>query len=250
MSTLSGQKIKDKFGNLLQVEGGVTSSTKNVEDGTGDATALKLSTTEVEINGTQSFTAAPTTDNSEATGLFINGSNEVVKRELAATAFTTDVAPYPESVVGYVDTPITLSGTAQTITFAAADNSTENSSYHFGQAPADFGFNPAAGTIENRSVEPFPIRVSITAALEVTSNNTVIQYTLQRATGAGAFSTVKTVTRDKAATGVNRADSFWGVFILQPTQKIRVQALVSAGSAAIVAGTELEVFREEAGNII
>ena len=250
MSTLSGQKIKDKFGNLLHVEGGVTSSTKNVEDGTGDATALKLSTTEVEINGTQSFTAAPATDNSEATGLFINGSNEVVKRELAATAFTTDVAPYPESVIGYVDTPLTLSGTAQTITFAPADNSSEGTSYHLGQAPADFGFDAATGTIENRSAEPFPIRVSITAALEVTSNNTVIQYTLQRATGAGAFSTVKTVIRDKATLGADRADSFWGVFILQPTQKIRVQALVSAGGATIVPGTELEVFREEVGNII
>ena len=40
MSTLSGTKIKDKFGNLLHVEGGLTSSTKNVEDGTGDASAL------------------------------------------------------------------------------------------------------------------------------------------------------------------------------------------------------------------
>jgi hypothetical protein len=250
MSTLSGQKIKDKFGNLLQVEGGVTSSTKNVEDGTGDATALKLSTTEVEINGTQSFTAAPTTDNSEATGLFINGSNEVVKRELAATAFTTDVAPYPESVVGYVATPLTLSDTAQTITFADPDNSTENSSYHFGQAPADFRFDPAAGTIENISAEPFPIRVSITSALEVNSNNTVIQYTLQRATGAGAFSNVKRVIREKANIGASRADSFWGIFILQPTQKIRVQVFVSAGSADILAGTELEVFKKEAGNII
>jgi hypothetical protein len=250
MSTLAGQKIKDKYGNLLQVEGGVTTTTKTVEDGTGNTTALKLSSTEVEIAGTQSYTSAPTTDNSETTGLFINASNEVVKRELTATAFTTDVAPYPESVIGYVDIPLTLSGTAQTITFAAADNSSENSSYHFGQAPADFGFTPATGIIENRSTEPFPIRVSITTALEVTSNNTVIQYTLQRATGAGAFSTVKTVTRDKAAIGVNRADSFWGVFILQPTQKIRVQVLVSSGGAAIVAGTELEVFKEEVGNII
>ncbi len=45
MATLSGTKIKDKFGNLLQVDGGITSTTKDVEDGTGDASALKLSTT-------------------------------------------------------------------------------------------------------------------------------------------------------------------------------------------------------------
>ena len=248
MSTLAGQKIKDKYGNLLQVESGVTTTTKTVEDGTGNTTALKLSSTEVEIAGTQSYTSAPTTDNSETTGLFINASNEVVKRELTATAFTTDVAPYPESVIGYVDTPIVLAGTGQTIAFNPADNSTENSSYHFGQAPADFSFNPAAGTFENRTGAAFPVRVSITAVLEVT--NAVIQYELQRATGAGAFATIKTVVRDKSASGTNRADSFWGVFILQPTEKIRIQALVSSGGASILQGTEVEVFREEAGNII
>jgi hypothetical protein len=250
MATLSGNKIKDTYTSLLKLDSnGATTTIKAVEDGAGTDTALSLSTDTVQVDKLK-FTTAPNTAASELTGLFIDGNNEVVKRELAATAFTTDVAPFPESVVCYVDTPLTLSGTAQTITFAPADNNTENSSYHFGQAPADFGFDPVAGTIENRSIEPFPIRVSITAIVEVASNNTVIQYTLQRATGAGAFSTVKTVIIEKASPGANRAHSFWGIFILQPTQKIRVQALVSAGGAAISAGTELEVFREEAGNIL
>ena len=82
MATLSGEKIKDKFGNLLHVEGGLSSTTKDVEDGTGDASALKLSSDTVEINGALNFTAAPTTDNAESTALLINGSDNVVKREL------------------------------------------------------------------------------------------------------------------------------------------------------------------------
>ena len=58
MSTLAGQKVKDKYGNLLQVEGGVTTTLKNVEDGTGDVTALKLSTTAVGV-GSLTFNSAP-----------------------------------------------------------------------------------------------------------------------------------------------------------------------------------------------
>ena len=249
MSTLSGQKVKDKFGNLLHVEGGLTSSTKNVEDGTGDASALKLSTTEVEINGTQSFTSAPATDNSEATALFINSSNEVVKRELASTAFTEDVAPFPESVIGYVASPLDLNTGPKVLVFAAPDNTTENSSYHFGKAPADFLFNHTAGSIENRSDVAFPVRVSITAALTANAPSSV-RYDLQRSTGGGAFSTVKTVIRDKGSAGTNQADSFWGVFILQPTQAIQVLVTQVSGDLIVEAGTELEVFKEEPGNII
>ena len=82
MSTLSGTKIKDKFGNLLHIEGGVDSSTlRNIEDGTGDVTALKVSTTKA------GFSTAPATDDNEGTALLLNTSNEIVKRELGADAF-------------------------------------------------------------------------------------------------------------------------------------------------------------------
>ena len=83
MASLSGQKIKDKFGNLLQIDGGSDSSSlRTIEDGAGNVTALKVSKSKA------GFSTAPDTDDNEGTALLINGSNEIVKRELGADAFT------------------------------------------------------------------------------------------------------------------------------------------------------------------
>ena len=248
MATLSGNKIKDTYTSLLKLDSnGATTTIKAVEDGAGTDTALSLSTDTVQVDKLK-FTASPDTAASELTGLFINGNNEVVKRELTTTAFATNVAPLQEVVVGVTEADIILNGTFQTIAYAAADNVTENTSYHFGNAPADFSFAPASGTIENRSGVAFPVRISITSTINVASNNSEITYKLQRNTGGGAFSDVKTVTRYKSITGV-QADSFWGMFILEPTQSIRIQ-ISTNGIATVVAGTELEVRKENIGNIL
>ena len=86
MATLSGQKVKDKFGNLLQVDEGLTSSNKAVEDGSGVDSALKLGTGEVEVNGTLKFSSAPSEDTSELTQLMLNSSNVVVRQEKSANS--------------------------------------------------------------------------------------------------------------------------------------------------------------------
>jgi hypothetical protein len=246
MATLSGNKIKDTYTSLLKLDSnGATTTIKAVEDGAGTDTALSLSTVQVDK---LKFTSAPNTDNAELTALFVDGNNEVVKREVTSTAFATNVAPLQEVVVGVTEADIILSGTFQTISYTAADNVTENTSYHFGNAPADFLFAPVSGTIENRSEVAFPVRISITSTINVASNNSQIIYKLQRNTGGGAFSDVKTVTRYKSITGV-QADSFWGMFILEPTQSIRIQ-MSTNGTATVVAGTELEVRKENVGNIL
>lgn len=248
MATLSGNKIKDTYTSLLKLDSnGATTTIKAVEDGSGTDTALSLSTDTVQVDKLK-FTAAPDTAASELTGLFIDGNNEVVKRELTTTAFATNVAPLQEVVVGVTEADIILGGTFQTVAYAAADNDTENTSYHFGNSPADFTFNPANGTIENRSSAAFPIRVSITSTVNVGSPNSEITYKLQRNTGGGAFADVKTITRYKSIAGV-QADSFWGMFILGPTQSIRIQMSVN-GTATVLAGTELEVRKENVGNIL
>ena len=90
--------------------------------------------------------------------------------------------------------------------------------------------------------------MSITSTINVGSPNSEITYKLQRNTGGGGFSDVKTVTRYKSITGV-QADSFWGMFILEPTQSIRIQTSTS-GTATVLAGTELEVRKENIGNIL
>ena len=92
MATLSGNKVKDTYTSLLKLESnGVTSTLKTVEDGGGTDSALKLSTTTVEVDGTLSFTTAPSTDSSELTALLIDSSNNVVKRELTSGAFGAGV---------------------------------------------------------------------------------------------------------------------------------------------------------------
>ena len=248
MATLSGNKIKDTYTSLLKLDSnGVTTTIKTVEDGAGSATALGVSTTEVQVSKL-SFGSAPTTNNNELTALFVDGNNDVVKRELSSTAFSTNVAPLQEVTVGVTESDIILNGSFQTLGFSAADNTTENTSYHFGNSPADFIFTPANGTTENRNGEAFPVRVSITATLQVGSPNSEVSYKLQRNTGGGAWADIKTVTRYKSNVGT-QVDSFWGMFILEPTQSIRVQ-MSTNGTVTTLAGSELEVRKENVGNIL
>tara|TARA_R100001510_G_C7631428_1_gene190210 strand:- start:334 stop:1398 length:1065 start_codon:yes stop_codon:yes gene_type:complete len=89
MATLSGTKVKDKFGNLLQVNGGVDGTLSTVEDGNGNTSALKLSSTEVQLPSTGTkFTGTPSGSASELTMLMVNSSNQVITRELDSTLST------------------------------------------------------------------------------------------------------------------------------------------------------------------
>ena len=125
MATLAGQKVKDAYSSLLKLESGAaTSTTKIIEDGAGNDTALKLSTTKVEVNGQLAFTSSPSTGSTETSALFLDASNNIVKRTLGAGAFTagdalTATAPIDiTSDVVSLDAPTTLSqitsGTAAT----------------------------------------------------------------------------------------------------------------------------------------
>jgi len=127
MGTLSGQRVKDAFGSILKLESGTaTSSTKIIEDGAGNDTALKLSTVKVEVNGTLAFTSAPSTGSTEVEALFLDASNNVIKRNLGTAAFTsgaslTPVAPLAiGSNIISISAPTTLAQLTQA-TVAIAD---------------------------------------------------------------------------------------------------------------------------------
>ena len=127
MGTLSGQRIKDAYTSLLKLESGTaTSTTKVIEDGAGNDTALKLSTTKVEVNGTLGFSSAPTTGSTEVAALFLDASNNIIKRNLGTAAFTsgsslTPVAPLNiASNVISINAPTTLSQLTSA-TLATAD---------------------------------------------------------------------------------------------------------------------------------
>ena len=116
MATLAGQKVKDAYPSILKLESGTaTSTTKVIEDGAGNDTALKLSTVAVEIDGTLIFGTSPTTGSTETSALFLDASGNVVKRTLGSAAFTsgaviTATAPidFTSDVIS-LDAPTTLS---------------------------------------------------------------------------------------------------------------------------------------------
>lgn len=89
MATLSGQKVKDAFASLLKLSTNTATSTlKNVESGDGVTTALQIGTTKVGVNGVLEFPTVPSTGSTETDALFLNASNQVVKRTLNAAAFS------------------------------------------------------------------------------------------------------------------------------------------------------------------
>jgi hypothetical protein len=234
MSTLSGTKIKDKFGNLLHVEGGLTSSTKNVEDGTGDASALKLSLTAVEINGTQSFTAPPTTDNAELTSLLINSSNQVVKRELTSNAFSTDpITPSRVIARQELDRSLAAGGAASQMGFAPIDAVNPNGSYQVGSTNP-IQFNASNITVNNAGL--YRIDISFQFNAIAVSNTNVTTTVLVNGTA------IATALRSKSSTGLSMV-SFYYAKYLAAGDIITVTNLSSSGNVVLKAGSAVEVLK-------
>lgn len=126
MASLSGSKIKDTFNLILKTATTALSGTKqSVQDGDGNNSALKLSTSDVEVAGALSIVPQPATSSTELTALLIATSGTVVTRELDTTAFgsASITANSPLSATGNtigVDDPINLSQLTST-TAANAD---------------------------------------------------------------------------------------------------------------------------------
>lgn len=198
MSTLAGQKVKDKYGNLLQVEGGVTTTLKNVEDGTGDVTALKLSTTAVGV-GSLTFNSTPSTDDSELTALFVDGSNNVVKRELNASAFSAATFANPMWVLR-PNASYTLTDSAATPTQAAVSNSSNASSHEVNDSTNHFqtsSTTTGAVTVQKAGL----VKIDVNFILEVTSSNTDIIIDVTEKPSGGSAAIIQSITRGHANTG-------------------------------------------------
>lgn len=88
MATLTGSKPKDTYQSLLKLSSGQASTTiKNVEDGVGNATALSVGTTAVEVTSLL-ITNTPTISSTETTVLVYDDTDNTVKvRELGSSSF-------------------------------------------------------------------------------------------------------------------------------------------------------------------
>lgn len=333
MATLAGQQIKNKYGNLLHVEGGLTVSPKKVEDGQGNLSGLSVLAGGVGVENL-TFTTQPTTATGETSAVFVTSTGDVVKQTLATSAFDapniiagTGISvsgTYPnitiDSTSSYTagagilinsgviqngiifEEPVSgdwssirtdskiyfaagdgvdidVNGASGTITwsstgvfeetfvattagaatlgagsqavlsYSAANNTTDNTSFHFGVSPAKLSLDATAGEyIENVSGSAFPVMIDITATLEVSSPNSDITYTLQKWNGT-AWTNVKSIIRYKASTG-NQVDSFWGMFMLGASERIRINVYSSTGNISVSAYTQVRFVVKETGNII
>lgn len=204
MATLSGNKVKDTYESLLKLESnGVTSTLKTVEDGAGVDSALKLATDKVEV-AALSFTTAPTTDGSELTALLVDGSNNVVKRELDSSAFSASSAQTFANPM-FILRPngsYSLTTTPTTPTQAGVNNNS-NSSSHLLNDSSNAHLQTSSTTTGAVTIEAAGlVRIDVNFMFEVSAvSNTNVTINVKEKPSGGSAATIQSVTRSKAATG-------------------------------------------------
>ena len=232
MATLSGTKIKDKFGNLLHVEGGITSTTKTVEDGTGNASALKLSEDTVEIDGDLNFTAAPSTASAEETALLIDDSNNVVKRELGTAAFKDE---FPRIIARATGSQTVTTGTTQAVKFNGIDNATSTASF-IQDDESNYSFTGTGNT--NIVCSRAGIyRIGVSLYLTEVGNGIATVFLSKNGTAE------LSPQRSKSSTTPDSVVSFFWSLSLAQNDYISLSLRMDSASATIAAGSCLEVHR-------
>jgi len=232
MATLSGQKIKEKFGNLLQVEGGINSTAKTVEDGLARESALKLSENTVEIDGDLNFTAAPSTDNTESTALLIDSSDNVVKRELGTAAFKDE---FPRIIARATGGQTVASGNTEDVKFNGIDNATPTASF----IQDDGGNYSFTGTGNTTVVcgSAGIYRIGVSLYLTSIGNSAVATVSLLK-NGSPLLSP----QRSKGSVSKSVTSYFW-TESLSANDQIKITLNMATAAATIAAGSCLEVHR-------
>ena len=230
MGSLATSKIKDKFGNLLHVEGGLTSSTIAVEDGDGTDSALKLSTSTVEVNGTLNFTSTPSTGSSDNKALLINSSDNVVTRDLGTSAFQPDFG----RLIGRPASNLTLTTSHADVTFASIDNTGASNSYQFGTT-GDYNTG-TNGITEIVSAGVYRISVSLEVVCASGSNQVEVKIDV----GGSALCT----HLSEDINGRTSMVSFFYTKRLAASDQVKVTAKKTQDIATtITAGSSIEILR-------
>tara|TARA_R100001510_G_C7644728_1_gene202130 strand:+ start:389 stop:1411 length:1023 start_codon:yes stop_codon:yes gene_type:complete len=221
MATLSGNKVKDTFQSLLKIEtNGLSTTPKTVEDGTGVDTALKLSTTFVEVNGTFKFTTAPTTDSSELTALLLDGSNNIVKRELDATAFSS----------GAINTFQTIAVSGQTS--VVADSSTDTLTLTGGTG-IDITTNASTDTITIANSAYAFKTISVSGQTDVVAD--AVEDTLTLAAGSGI--SITTAASTDTITISSSSGTGTPIMVLRPSANYTLTSSAAIPNTASVSNT-------------
>jgi hypothetical protein len=115
-TNLTAEKVKDSFSQLLHIDGGPEATPKTVYSGTGTATALKVGTTNIEVDNIRiDGNTISTRDTNGDLVLSPNGTGAVVISNVEITGGTITGASFPGSFTG-----ITLIESTTLATSAAA----------------------------------------------------------------------------------------------------------------------------------
>jgi hypothetical protein len=235
MATLTGSKVKETYQSLLKLETGTASSTyKTVEDGQGNDTGLKISTTGIEVSALK-FTADPSSSSSELTALVYDGSTKTVKvRDLSSSAFSGGLSS--AILVGRVSTDFTIETNYSEPTLASVDNGNADNSYQFGPT-SDLALSPDDGTITVNTAGVY--RVNLSAHTATTNSNTTITFKLLK----DATSLLE-IERPKATAG-SYMDSFEHVEYFESGMVIKMSYQSSGSGASLKAKSIFELERIE-----
>ena len=115
-TNLTAEKVKDSFSQLLHIDGGPEATPKTVYSGTGTATALKVGTTNIEVDNIRiDGNTISTRDTNGNLTLSPNGTGAVVMSNVDITGGTITGVSFPGSFTG-----ITLIESTTLATGAAA----------------------------------------------------------------------------------------------------------------------------------
>ena len=204
MATLTGNKVKESYQSLLKLStAGATSTIKSVEDGLGVATALKVSTTTVEVNSLK-ISTTPTVSSSELTVLvYDDATDEVKTRDLNSSAFSgASIQTFANPM--FVLRPngvYNLTTSAATPTQAAVSNGS-NSSSHLVNDSSNTHFQTSSTTTGAITVEAAGlVKIDVNFILEISSGNTDVVITVMEKPSGGSAATIQSITREHVSAG-------------------------------------------------
>lgn len=232
MGSLSGNQIKNTYSSLLKLEtNGASSSLKTVEDGAGVDTALAISTNKVQVEALK-FNTTPATDNTEATAILVNATDDVVKRELGTNAFNSDAILRPTYILRQ-NTSQALAGSFQPMDFATVSNTSPTGSYRIGDVVTNFTLSVNELTVLTAGV----YRIDVSLQFENAANANI---ETQIRVNSTAIATAK---RSKGGAITDSMTSFYYTKYLSSNDIIDIVNLVSSGGAELAAGSAVEIVK-------
>lgn len=222
MATFTGNKVKDTYQSLLKLASGSLSSTlKNVEDGLGNVSALKVGTGAVEVKELL-ITDTPTVSSSENTVLVYDDTDKTVKvRELGNTAFG-DTGSL-NAIYGRTESTQTVTTTPTRISYNSVVNTGASNSFQIGTS-----FSLADSNRNIIVASDGGVRVEVSLYVYFTNNNSSILITLKQ----GA-TTVVQASRTQGTGGSYNVISFSAVVAANAADALSVE-VSSAQDGVIV----------------